>query len=159
MVTRAVSSKDWPTPLALLIPIGATPPLALWALSVDPITTGPVLGLLVLAAGFAAIVAAGRRTYGTRCALSTTVFTWVAVLIASPFWFWARIDASLCGNVAAAWQWLPPTAAGLAFLALGSYGLRTGRGIMIVPMAGVLALIVALLLLAVVPGGHGYCET
>jgi hypothetical protein len=159
MVARAVSSRDWLTPLALLIPIGATPPLALWALSIDPITTGPVLALLVIAAGLAAIAVAGRRTYGTRYSLGTAVVTWIAALVATPFWYAASVGASLCGDVSAGWQWLAPTGAAVVFLALGSFGLRTGRGIMLVPLAGVLALVVGFLLVAVVPGGHGYCET
>jgi hypothetical protein len=65
MVARAVSARDWLTPLAVLVPIGATPLVAFWALTTDPVTIGPVFALLVLAAGLAAIVAAGRRTYGT----------------------------------------------------------------------------------------------
>ena len=57
MVARAVSARYWLTPLAVLVPIGATPPLALWARSADPTTTGPVFALLVLATGLAAIAA------------------------------------------------------------------------------------------------------
>jgi len=159
MVARAVSSKDWLTPLALLIPIGATPPLALWALSIDPVTTGPVFALLVIAAGLAAIAVAGRRTYGTRYSLGTAVFTWIVVLVAMPFWYAASIGASLCGDVSPGWQWLAPTGAAISFLAIGCFGLRTGRGILLVPLAGVLAIVVGFLLLAVVPGGHCYCET
>jgi hypothetical protein len=159
MVVRAVPARDWLAPLAVLIPIGATPPLAFWALSTDPITTGPVFALLVLAAGLAAILAAGRRTYGAAYSLGTAVVTWVVVLVASPFWYAASIYASLCGDMAAGWEWLPPTGAAFAFFALGSFGLRTGRGVMLVPLAGVVALIVGFLLLAVVPGAHGYCET
>lgn len=159
MVARAVRSRDWLAPLALLIPIGATPPIAWLALSVDPITTGPVFALLVLAAGLAAIVAAGRHTYGTAYSLGTAVLTWVAGIVAVPVGYGVSVDASLCGDVSAAWTWLPPAGAALAFLALGSYGLRTDRGIMVVPLAGVLALIVGLMLLGVVPGAHGYCET
>ena len=159
MELRSVSARDWLTPFAVLIPIGATPPLALWALSVDPITTGPVFALLVLAMGLTAIAVAGHRIYGTVYSLGTAVITWVTMLVATLFSYGARIDASLCGDVATTWQWLPPTGAAVAFLALGSFGLRTERGIMVVPLAGVLALIVWLLLLAVVPGGHGYCET
>ena len=159
MVARAVSARDWLTPLAVLLPIGATPPLALWALSTDPFTTGPVFALLVLAAGFAAIVAAGRHSYGTAYSLGTAVLTWVVGLISLPFLYAASINSSVCGkDVATAWEWLPPTGAALAFLALGSFGLRTDRGIMVVPLAGVFALIVLFLLTAVVPGTQGFCD-
>ncbi len=48
MELRAASARSLLTPLAVLVPIGATPTLALWALSTDPITTGPVFALLVL---------------------------------------------------------------------------------------------------------------
>jgi len=160
MVARAVSSRDWLTPLALLIPIGATPPLALWALSIDPFTTGPVFALLVIAAGLAAILVAGHHSYGTAYSLGTAVFTWVVLVMALPFWYAASINSSVCSkDVAAAWEWLPPTGAALAFLALGSFGLRTGRGIMLVPLACVLGLIVGFLLVAAVPGAQGVCET
>lgn len=159
MVARAVSARDWLTPLAVLIPIGATPPLAFWALSTDPFTTGPVFALLVLAAGVAAVVAAGRHDYGTAYSLGTAFFTWVVGLISLPFWYAAGINSSVCGkDVATAWEWLPATGAAIAFLALGSFGLRTGRGIMVVPLAGVLALIVLFLLTAVVPGQPGFCD-
>src|SRR5262245_8814622 len=141
MVARAVSSKAWLAPLALLIPIGATPPLALWALSIAPVTTGPAFALLVIAAGLAAITVAGHRTYGTRYSLGTAVFTWITALVATPFWYAASIGASLCGDVSAGWQWLAPTGAAVAFLALGCFGLRCGRGIMLVPLAGVLAIV------------------
>ena len=159
MVARAVSSRDWLTPLTLLIPIGATPPLGLWALSIDPLTTGLVVALLVIAAGLVAILVAGHHSYGIAYSLSTAVFTWVVEIISLPFWYAASIKSSVCGkDVAAAWEWLPPTGAALAFLALGSFGLRTGRGIMLVPLAGVLALIVLFLLTDLVPGAQGFCD-
>jgi hypothetical protein len=50
MVARMVSARGLLTPLALLAPIVATPIVALWALSTDPIATGAVFALLVACA-------------------------------------------------------------------------------------------------------------
>jgi hypothetical protein len=72
MVTRAVSARDWLTPRAVLIPMGATPLLALRAMSTAQSGVGPVLALLVLGVGFTAIVVAGRFTYGARISVVTT---------------------------------------------------------------------------------------
>jgi hypothetical protein len=159
MVTRAAPAKDWLTPLAVLIPIGATPPLALWALSTDPITIGPVFALVVLATGLTAIAVAGRHTYGTVYSLGTAIFTWVVAVISLPFWYAASVNSSVCGKeVAAGWAWLPPAGASLVFLAVGSFGLRTQRGLYVAPFAGVLALTVLFLLVALVPGAPGFCD-
>jgi hypothetical protein len=160
MVARAVSARDWLTPLAILVPIGATPPLALWALSVDPITVGPVLALLVLAGGTTAVVVAGRRTYGVRICVLTAILTWLAAVFASPFLYGFEIDTPACGKIqAGASALLPATIGALVFLAAGSWGLRTHRALYVVPLAAVLGLFVLVAVYAVLPGTNVGCET
>jgi hypothetical protein len=58
-----------------------------------------------------------------------------------------------------AWGWLPPTGGGLAFALIGGWGLRTSRGLWVVPLALALGFLVVLGLYALVPGTQGVCET
>ena len=68
MSTRAVSAGRWLTPLAVLIPIAATPIVAVWVFTLDtgPGGARPLFGLLVLVSGLVAIALTGRLTIGLR---------------------------------------------------------------------------------------------
>ncbi|HEU5476601.1 MAG TPA: hypothetical protein VFU64_02095 [Gaiellaceae bacterium] len=162
MSTRAVSAGRWLTPLAILIPIAATPIVAVWVLTLDtgPGGAGLLLGLLVLGSGLAAVALAGRLTLGLRSAVVTAILTWLVAIVAEPFWFALSINTSVCGkDVAGAWEWLPPTGGALTFLAVGSWGLRARHSFTVVPLAGLLGPLVLFGLLALVPGTQGVCET
>ena len=162
MSTRAVSAGRWLTPLAVLIPIAATPIVAVWVFTLDmgPGGARPLFGLLVLVSGLVAIALTGRLTIGLRISVVTAILTWLVALVAEPFWFVLSINTSVCGKeVAGAWEWLPPTGGALMFLAAGSWGLRTHRSFTVVPLASLLGLLVLFGLLALVPGTQGVCET
>jgi hypothetical protein len=161
MATRAVSAgKSWLTPLAILFPIAATPLAAFWALTVDPVTTGPMFAGLVLIAGLTATGFAGRLTYGYARSVITAIVTWVAGILALPVWYVLSFNSSFCGkNVDDSWAWLPVTGGALVFFALGCFGFRSDRGVWVTPIAFLLGVLATTLLYVVVPGTQGVCET
>lgn len=160
MELRAVPAQKLLAPLAVLVPIGATPLLGFWALSKDPTTLGPLFALLVLAGGLTAVAVAGRADYGVRVSIGTAVITWVVAVLALPVWYALEISSSICNkDLAAAWAWLPPTGGSLVFLIVGSLGLRTRRNFTVVPVAGLLGVLAFLMLVAAVPGTQSFCET
>jgi hypothetical protein len=154
MVARAVSAGNVLTPLAVLVPILATPLLAIW---IAPSRAGAVL---VLAAGFALISVAGHFTYGRRRSVLSAILTWVVVVVSFPLFLEISIKTSICGkNIDAAWEWLAPTAALLVYLAVGGYALTARRAVWAAPLGYVAGFVVLVLLLAAVPGTPGVCET
>lgn len=155
MAARAVSARRWLTPLAVLVPILATPLFAIW---IAP--KSRVAALLILVGGLVAISAAGHFTYGRRKSVLSAMLTWIALLFSFPVFFVISINTSICGkDIAAAWEWLPPTAALLAFFAVGSWGLGAYRAFWAAPVGYVIGFVILVLLLAVVPGTPGFCET
>ena len=131
MELRAVSAQTWLTPLAVLIPIGATLVGAAWA-----VTVFPPLALLVIVGGLAVTAAAGRHTYGTRTSLVAAACTVLAGIGAVPLWYTVSINTSICGkDVDGAWTSFTCIVGALVFFALGSFGLRTHRAASIVPMS------------------------
>lgn len=155
MVARAVSARDWLTPLAVLVPILATLVGTAWGFTVFP-----PLDLLVIPGGLATTAAAGRRTYGTRTSLVTGACTLLAGLVAAVLWYRVSISTSLCGkDVSGGWTLLAYILGALVFFALGSFGFRTHRATSIVPMALFAAVLALLLVLAVAPGTAGVCGT
>jgi hypothetical protein len=160
MELRAAPAERLLAPLAVLVPIGGTPILAFWLLSLDPVTTGPVLALLALACGLAAIAVAGRVNNGSLVAVRTALLTWVVLLVSLPVWYIVDYNTGACNKtISDGWEWLAPTGGVLAFLALGSWEMRTHRNYTVVPLAGLLGVLVFFLLFALVPGTQGYCET
>jgi hypothetical protein len=155
MVTRAVSASRLLTPLAVLVPILATPLLALW---IAP--TSWAGALLVLVAGLTAISVAGHLTYGRRRSVLSAVLTWVILIVSFPVFLGISINTSICGkNIAASWEWLPPAAALLAYFAVGVWGLSAHRASWAAPLGYAVGFVVLVLLLASVPGTPGICET
>ncbi len=155
MELRAASARSLLTPLAVLVPILATPLVAFWAL-----TIWPPLALLAIVGGLAATAVAGRYTYGVRASLVPAVLTLLAGVVALPVWYAISINTSICGKtVDTAWAWLPPTIGVLVFLVMGSRGFRTDRASSMVPMALLFGVLATLLLVAAVPGTQGACET
>jgi hypothetical protein len=69
---RAAPAPSLLAPLAILVPLVATPIGALEVLSSGNSVVTPVLAILVLLAGGAAIVVAGRATYGVGIAIAST---------------------------------------------------------------------------------------
>ena len=160
MELRAVPAERLLAPLAVLVPIGATPILVLWLLGQGPAATGPALALLALTGGLVAVAVAGRANDGALVAIYTAFLTWAVVLLALPVWYSIDIDTSACGKtLSTTWEWLPPTGGALVFLAVGWWGVRTHRNFTMVPLAGPLGVLVLLLLVAAVPGIQGTCET
>jgi hypothetical protein len=154
MELRAVSARDWLTPLAVLVPILATLVAAVAAL-----VTWPPLILGAVATGLAVTAVAGRRTYGARISLATAGVTLVAGVVASFIFLWAVLSTSICGkSIADAWVWVPWTVATLVYLAVGSYGFRTLRPVFVVPMGLLCGAFTLLALVRVVPGTPGYCD-
>ncbi|HJU36909.1 MAG TPA: hypothetical protein VJ716_05780 [Gaiellaceae bacterium] len=155
MFARAVSARDWLTPLAVLIPIGLTPVGVVAAMA-----TWPPLAIVAVAGGLAATMIAGRRTCGVAASLVAAVLTWVAAVVSLVLWVAVSINTSICGKTMDhAWAWLPFTGGAVVFLAVGSFGFRTGRASSVVPLAFLGGVIVLFLLLAAVPGTHEVCET
>jgi hypothetical protein len=155
MATRAVSARDWLTPLAVLVPILATPLVAIW---IAP--KSRVAALVVLVAGLIAISAAGHFSYGRRRSVLSAIVTWSLLVASFPVFFLISINTSICGkDISGAWEWLPPTAALLAFFAVGGWGLRAYRAFWAAPLAYAIGFVVLVLLLAAVPGTPGICET
>jgi hypothetical protein len=155
MATRVVSARDWLTPLAVLVPILATPLVAIW---IAP--KSRVAALVVLVAGLTAISAAGHFSYGRRRSVLSAILTWSVLVASFPVFFLISINTSICGkDISGAWEWLPPTAALLAFFAVGGWGLRAYRAFGAAPLAYAIGFVVLVLLLAAVPGTPGFCET
>ena len=155
MVARAVSARDWLTPLAVLVPILAMLVGTAWA-----ITTFPPLAILTICAGLAATAAAGRHTYGARISLIAGACALPAALVAFYLWWGISVDASLCGkDVTGGWTALACAAGVLVFFGLGSFGLQTGRAGWIVPLAIVAAVLAMSAVFVVAPGAPGFCET
>ena len=155
MVTRAVPASRLLTPLAVLVPILATPLVALW---IAP--KSRIAALLVLVAGLVAISVAGHFTYGRRRSVLSAILTWITLVVSFPFFFGISIHTSICGkNIDAAWEWLPPTAGLLAFFAVGAWGLNEYRASWAAPLGYIAGFVVMVLLLAAVPGTPGFCET
>jgi hypothetical protein len=158
MATRAAPAASLLTPLAVLVPIVASPAVALWVLSTHQ-PAAPVLSLLVFAGGLTAVVVVGRFTYGWRVSVLTTIATWGVGIVAWPLWYAISINTSICGkSIDSGWGWLPPTGGAIAFTLTGGWGLREYR-IWGVPLALVVAFVVVLLLVLAVPGTNGFCET
>jgi hypothetical protein len=155
MVARAVTARDWLTPLAVLVPILATAAAALVALASWP----PLVPVAVLL-GLAVTARAGRRTYGVRISLLTALLTLVADVVALFIAFAVSINnASVCGKtIADGWLWLPWTGGVLVYFAVGTYGLRTGRALFLVPLALLFGVLTVLTLIALVPGTHEFCD-
>jgi hypothetical protein len=155
MELRAVSAAKVLTPLAVLVPILATPLIAIW---IAPRSRG--VALLVLVGGLVAISATGHFTYGRRRSVLSAILTWIALIASFPIFFLISINTSICGkDIDPAWEWLPPTAALLAFFAVGGWGLSAYRAFWAAPLGYVVGFVVLLLLLAAVPGAPGFCET
>jgi hypothetical protein len=153
MELRAVSARDWLTPLAVLVPI-----LATLAAAVAALTTWPLIPVAI-AAGLAVTAVAGRRTYGARISLSTAGVTLVAGVVALFISFWAVLSTSICGkSIADAWLWLPWTGGVLVYLAVGIYGFRAARPVFVVPIGLLFGVITLLVLMRLVPGTPGYCD-
>ena len=155
MVARAVSARDWLTPLAVLVPILAMLVGTAWAFTIFP-----PLAILTIGGGLAATAAAGRRTYGARVSLVAGACTLPAAFVAFWLWWGIAVRASLCGkDVGRGWTALAFIVGGLVFFALGGIGLRTDRAASIVPLAVVAAVLAMSLVFAVAPGAPGFCET
>jgi hypothetical protein len=155
MVTRAVSARDWLTPLAVLVPILATVVGAAWAFTVfQP------LALLVIAAGLTVTAFAGRPTYGARVSLVAGAFTLLAGPVAAYLWYAASLATSVCGkDVDDGWTALAYGFGVVVFFGLGSFGLRTYRPMSIMPLALLAGVFAMFLVFAVAPGTPGFCET
>ena len=150
-----MSARDRLTPLAVLIPILATPLVAIW---IAPKSRGAALVVLVV--GLIAISTAGHFTYGRRKSVLSAILTWGALIASFSFFFLISINTSICGkDIDATWEWLPPTAALLAFFAVGCWGLSAHRAFWAAPLGFVIGFAVLVLLLAAVPGTPGFCET
>jgi hypothetical protein len=91
--------------------------------------------------------------------LGSALVTWIAAVIAFYVMYAIEIDTSLCGGGTAA---SVAFVGGIAvFTAVGAWGLASRRFLLMwaMPLAPVCAFAWALLSLALLPGGHGYCET
>ncbi len=155
MVERAVSARDWLTPLAVLVPILATVVGAAWAFTVFP-----PLALLVIAGGLTVTAFAGRPTYGARVSLLAGTFTVLAGPIAAYLWYAVSLSTSVCGkDVDSAWTALACGLGAVVFFVLGSFGLRTYRPMSIMPLALLAGVFAMFLVFAVAPGTPGFCET
>jgi hypothetical protein len=155
MVARAVSAGRLLTPLAVLVPILATPLVAIW---ITP--RSRAAGLVALVLGLVAISVAGHFTYGRRRSVVSAVLTWITMVGAYIAFVFVSIDTSICGkNIAPAWEWLAPTAALLTYCAVGGWSLNARRAVWGAPLGFTAGFVVLVLLLLVVPGAPGYCET
>jgi hypothetical protein len=157
MVTRAVSAgRDWLTPLAVLVPILAAPVLAV----LFGAGGHQALRLLLIFGGLAAIAVVGYFTYGVLTSVVAAVLTWLLAAFSFVVFWEIDINTSLCGkNITAGWGWLPPTLGGLTFLAVGGWALQTRNGKWGVPLGYAAGFAVLMLLLLLVPGTTGTCET
>jgi len=154
MVARAVSARDWLTPLAVLVPILGTVVGGIWAL-----TRWPPLVLLVIVGGLAVTAMAGKGPYGARVSLVVAILALVAGFIGLFVALVIGFNTSICGKtISGAWAWVPLAGGALVYFGLGSYGLRTGRSLYVVPLALLSGVLTALLLVALVPGTPGYCD-
>jgi hypothetical protein len=155
MELRAAPAGRLLAPLAVLLPILATPVVAIYVL-----TLASPWAVIVIAGGLSALALGGHFTYGLRVTAVATIVSWTGAFVALPFWYGITVDTSLCGKTAAAgWGWLPPAAGALAFLVVGSWALRSYRLTWGMPLAVVAAFAFFLVLEALVPGTQGICET
>ena len=155
MATRAVSARNWLTPLVVLVPIMATVAGAAWAFTVFP-----PLALLVIAGGLTVTAFAGRHTYGARVYVLAGTFTLLAGPIAVYLLYALSLKTSICGkDVANGWTALAWSLGGLVFFALGSFGLRTYRPMSVMPLALLTGALAMFVVLAVAPETPGFCET
>ena len=122
-----------------------------------------VAALALGRAGFLRLVRRERllSTVGKSVLLliGATLATWAAALVAAFGAYAVEISSSLCGGGTAG---VVAAVGGLlVFLAVGSWALASRRFVLMwaLPLAPVLGIGWALLSLAVLPGGHGYCET
>ena len=91
--------------------------------------------------------------------VGSALVTWVAAAVAFYLSYAIEINSSLCGGGTAA---VVAFVGGVAvFTAVGTWGLASRRFLLMwaMPFAPALAFAWGLLSLAVLPGGHGYCET
>jgi hypothetical protein len=91
--------------------------------------------------------------------LGVTVATWAAAFFAAIGAYAIEISSSLCGGGTAGA--VAVVGGLLVFLTVGSWALASKQFVLkwALPLAPVLGLAWSLLSLAVIPGGHGYCET
>jgi hypothetical protein len=122
-----------------------------------------VAALALGRAGFLRLVRSERllSTVGKSALLllGATVATWAAALVAAFGAYAIEISSSLCGGGTAG---VVAAVGGLVvFLSAGSWALASRRFVLMwgLPLAPVLGFGWLLLSLAVLPGGHGYCET
>ena len=156
MEARAVSAgKSWLTPLVVLVPILATVVGGFLAL-----TFWPPLALLAIPVGLAITGLAGTRTCGARLALGTAGLT----LVASWFGFWiyyaGSLTPSICNKaISGGWHAIGLTCGALVYFAVGTYGFRTKRALLVVPFALILGVIAMLMLLSLAPGPSALCDS
>jgi len=122
-----------------------------------------VAALTLGRAGFLRLVRRARllTTVGKSVLLllGATAATWAAALVAAFGAYAIEISSSLCGGGTAG---AVATVGGvLVFLAVGSWALASRQFVVMwgLPLAPVLGVAWSLVSLAVIPGGHGYCET
>jgi hypothetical protein len=122
-----------------------------------------VAALTIARAGFLRLVRTGRllSTVGKSVLLllGVTVATWAAAVVAAFGAYAIEISSSLCGGgTAGTVAWVGGL---VVFLSVGSWALTSRRFAIMwaLPLAPVLAIGWTVLSLAVLPGGHGYCET
>jgi hypothetical protein len=122
-----------------------------------------VAGLALARAGFLRLVRRERllSTVGKSVLLllGVTVATWAAAFVAAIGAYAIEISSSLCGGGTAGA--VAVVGGLLVFLTVGSWALASKQFVLMwaLPLAPVLGLAWSLLSLAVIPGGHGYCET
>jgi hypothetical protein len=154
MVARAVSAAKWLAPLAVLVPLLATLIGVAWAWTISPPLVIPVA-----VGGLALIAAAGRRHYGLRVPLVAGAWTLLVTPVALFIWVAVIFNTSICGkNINGSWTALACSVGAIAFFAIGGFGLLTGRGRWIVPLALLAGVLAVLFMIAVAPGTQGYCD-
>lgn len=90
--------------------------------------------------------------------IGATLATWAAALVAAFGAYAIEISSSLCGGGTAG---VVAVGGLVVFLSVGSWAIASRRFVLMwgLPLAPVLGFGWVLLSLAVLPGGHGYCET
>jgi len=130
--------------------------------------TGRTVGCLGVAALFAtsAMVVAQRlwpeRGVGANLGVvvASLALAALAFALSIPVLFLITINASLCGPNGDGLVSASSYAEAAAYLAIGYWAfLRPNRPLWGWPLAVLLALAVGIAVQAIVPGGHGYCET
>jgi hypothetical protein len=154
MAARAVSARDWLTPLAVLVPILATVVAAFVVLNLrPPLTLAPV------PAGLAVTAIAGRRTPGIPLSLATAFLTFAAGGVAFLIFATVGYSSSICGKtVTDGWLWIAVTAGALVYFAVGIFGFRTSREVFVVPLGLLFGALTVLALFFLVPGTPGFCD-